>query len=80
LLRSAYLESLKKVTQKGIRSVSFPAISAGIYGYPLGEAASIALKTAIDYVRDHEEIELVRFVLFSQDIYDVFLDELKKMI
>ena len=80
LLKSAYLESLKKVTQKGLRSVSFPAISAGVYGYPLREAASIALKTAIDYVRDHEEIELVRFVLFSQDIYDVFSDELKKMI
>ncbi|MBW2649303.1 MAG: O-acetyl-ADP-ribose deacetylase [Deltaproteobacteria bacterium] len=79
LLKSAYLESLKKVTQKGLRSVSFPAISAGIYGYPPGEAASIALKTAIDYVRDHEEIELVRFVLFSQDIYDVFSDELKKL-
>ena len=80
LLKSAYLESLKKVTQKGLRSVSFPAISAGVYGYPLREAASIALETAIDYVRDHEEIELVRFVLFSQDIYDVFSDELKKMI
>ena len=78
LLKSAYLESLKKVTQKGLKSVSFPAISAGIYGYPLGEAASIALKTVIDYVTDHEEIELVRFVLFSQDIYDVFSGELKK--
>jgi len=80
LLKSAYLESLKKVTQKGLRSVSFPAISAGVYGYPLGEAASIALETAIDYVRDHEEIELVRFVLFNQNIYDVFSGELKKMI
>ena len=80
LLKSAYLESLKRVTQKGLKSVSFPAISAGVYGYPLEEAASIALKTVIDYVRDHREIELVRFVLFSQDIYDVFSDELKKMI
>ena len=80
LLNSAYRESLKKVTQKGLRSVSFPAISAGVYGYPLREAASMALTTIIDYVSDHEEIELVRFVLFSQDIYDVFSDELKKMI
>ncbi|MDO9515643.1 MAG: O-acetyl-ADP-ribose deacetylase [Syntrophales bacterium] len=80
LLKSAYLESLKRVTDKRLKSVSFPAISAGVYGYPLEEAAQIALTTIIDYVKDHQEIELVRFVLFSQNIYDVFLNELKKMI
>ncbi len=80
LLRSAYLESLKKVTQNGLRSVSFPAISAGIYGYPPGESARIALETAINYVKSHEDIELVRFVLFSRSIYDVFSDELKKLV
>jgi len=79
LLKSAYRESLKRATDKGLKSVSFPAISAGVYGYPLEEAAHIALTTAIDYVKDHQEIELVRFVLFSQDIYDVFLSELKKL-
>jgi len=79
LLESAYRESLRRVTDKGLKSVSFPAISAGVYGYPLEEAARIALTTAIGYVRDHQEIELVRFVLFSQDIYDVFLSELKKL-
>jgi O-acetyl-ADP-ribose deacetylase (regulator of RNase III) len=79
LLKSAYLESLKRVTDKGLKSVSFPAISAGVYGYPLEEAAQIALTTTLDYVKDHKEIRLVRFVLFSQDIYDVFLNELKKM-
>ena len=80
LLRSAYLESLKKVTHHGLRSVSFPAISAGIYGYPLHEAARIALDTTITYLKDHDEITVVRFVLFSRDIYDVFSDELKKCV
>jgi len=79
LLKSAYRESLKRVTEKGLTSVSFPAISAGVYGYPLEEAARIALTTAIDYVKDHDEIQLVRFVLFSQDIYDVFTKELKRI-
>ncbi|MDD5723401.1 MAG: macro domain-containing protein, partial [Syntrophales bacterium] len=74
-----YLESFKRVTDKGLTSVSFPAISAGVYGYPLEEAAHIAITTAIDYVKDHKEIELIRFVLFRQDIYDVFLNELKKI-
>jgi len=80
LLKSAYLESLKKVTHYGLTSVSFPAISAGIYGYPLHEAARIALDTTINYVKDHEEITLVRFVLFSRDTYDVFSHELKKLV
>ena len=79
LLKSAYRESLKRVTEKGLTSVSFPAISAGVYGYPLEEAARIALTTAIDYVKDHGEIRLIRFVLFSRDIYDVFSDELKQI-
>jgi O-acetyl-ADP-ribose deacetylase (regulator of RNase III) len=79
LLKSAYRESLKRVTEKGLTSVSFPAISAGVYGYPLEEAARIALTTAIDYVKDHDEIRLVRFVLFSRDIYDVFSNELKQI-
>ncbi|MDI6616494.1 MAG: O-acetyl-ADP-ribose deacetylase, partial [Syntrophaceae bacterium] len=79
LLKSAYRESLKRVTEKGLTSVSFPAISAGVYGYPLEEAARIALTTAIDYVKDHDEIRLIRFVLFSRDIYDVFSNELKQI-
>ena len=79
LLKSAYLESLNRVTEKGLKSVSFPAISAGVYGYPLEEAARIALTIAIDYVKNHQGIELIRFVLFSHDIYDVFLSELEKL-
>ena len=78
LLESAYRQSLTRVTERGLKSVSFPAISAGVYGYPLEEAAQIALDTAIDYVKEHPEIELVRFVLFSQDVYNVFANELGK--
>jgi O-acetyl-ADP-ribose deacetylase (regulator of RNase III) len=80
LLKSAYLESLKLASKKGLKSVSFPAISTGAYGYPLNEAASIALKTAIDYLKEHQEIELVRFVLFGKPMYDVFAEQLKKLI
>jgi len=78
LLQSAYLESLKLASKKGLKSVSFPAISTGAYGYPLNDAARIALKTAIDYLKEHPEIETVRFVLFGKPMYDVFSDELKK--
>ncbi|HOF04304.1 MAG TPA: O-acetyl-ADP-ribose deacetylase [Syntrophales bacterium] len=80
LLRSAYAESLKLAAARKLKSVAFPAISTGVYGYPLGEAAHIALKTAVDYLRGHEDIELIRFVLFDRGTYDVFVTELKKII
>jgi len=80
LLKSACLESLKLASENGLKSVSFPAISTGAYGYPLNEAAHIALETAIDYLKEHREIELVRFVLFGKPAYDVFAEELKSLI
>src|SRR5512146_1499912 len=65
LLASCYRESLKLASVKGLTSVAFPSISTGAYGYPLAEAARIALKTAMEYLAGHPEIKLVRFVLFG---------------
>jgi O-acetyl-ADP-ribose deacetylase len=72
LLASAYRRSLELATAHGVRSIAFPAISTGIYGYPLDEAAPIAVGTVRDYVRDHPEIELVRFVLWHDEAYEAF--------
>jgi O-acetyl-ADP-ribose deacetylase (regulator of RNase III) len=72
LLASAYRRSLELATAHGVRSIAFPAISTGIYGYPLDEAAPIAVDTVRDYVRDHPEIELVRFVLWHDEAYAAF--------
>jgi O-acetyl-ADP-ribose deacetylase (regulator of RNase III) len=80
ILKSAYLESLKQAVKKGAKSVSFPAISAGVYGYPLNEAAHIALKTTIEYLKENTTIDLVRFILFNQTIFDVFSEELQKLV
>ena len=79
LLKSAYLESLKLASKKGLKSVSFPAISTGAYGYPLNDAARIALEAARDFLTEHPGIEIVRFVLFGRPMYDVFAGELKKL-
>lgn len=79
LLRSAYLESLKLASAKGLKSISFPAISTGAYGYPLIDAARIALRTAVDYLKDHPEIEQLRFVLFGKPLFDIFSEELSKL-
>ena len=78
LLKSAHLESLKLASARGLKSISFPAISTGVYGYPTDEAAGIALKTAIDYLKEHTDIKLIRFVLFGNKAYNIFSEELKK--
>ena len=78
-LKSAHLESLKLASAKELRSISFPAISTGVYGYPVNEAALIALRTVIDYLKEHTEIELVRFVLFGHKTYEIFAAELRKI-
>ena len=80
LLKSAHLESLKLASAKKLKSISFPAISTGVYGYPVHEAAQIALKTAINYLKEHSDIELVRFVLLGRKTYDIFAEELKRLL
>lgn len=79
LLKNAHLESLKLASAKKIKSISFPAISTGVYGYPVHEAARIALKTTIDYLKEHGDIELVRFVLYDRNTYDIFAEEYEQV-
>jgi hypothetical protein len=80
LLKSAHLESLKLASARKIKSIAFPALSTGVYGYPTHDAAQIALKTTIDYLKEHRDIERVHFVLFDRTTYDIFTEELKKLI
>ncbi|RJP55045.1 MAG: O-acetyl-ADP-ribose deacetylase [Deltaproteobacteria bacterium] len=80
LLASAYRESLKLASSKGLTSIAFPSISTGAYGYPLAEAANIALKTVIDYLKTNTDIKLVRFVLFGKQAYEEYEKALKGMV
>jgi O-acetyl-ADP-ribose deacetylase (regulator of RNase III) len=66
-LASCHRRSLQVAGELGARSVAFPAISCGVYGYP----AALAAEVAIGAVRDHE-LDVVRFVLFSDDVYEAF--------
>jgi O-acetyl-ADP-ribose deacetylase (regulator of RNase III) len=80
LLENAYKNSLKLASSKGIKSIAFPSISTGAYGYPMEEAAEIALKTAINYLKKHTDIKLIRFVLFGQKAYETYERVLKKLV
>ncbi|MEU4084588.1 O-acetyl-ADP-ribose deacetylase [Streptomyces aureus] len=73
LLASCYRESLRVADELGARTVAFPAVSAGIYGWPMDDAARIAVET----VRGAEtDVEEVRFVLFDEPAYDAFAGQL----
>ena len=65
-LASCYRRSLELAGESGLRSIAFPAISTGIYGYPLDQATEIAVRTVRDTVRTHPNVELVRFICFSE--------------
>ena len=80
LLASAYRRSLEAASEHGLKSVAFPSISTGAYGYPLHEAAPIALKTVADFLKAHPEIELVRFVLFDSKTLAAYEEALKKLL
>jgi O-acetyl-ADP-ribose deacetylase len=79
LLASCYRESLKLASAKGLAAVAFPSISTGAYGYPMAAAARIALKTTLDYLANHPEIRLVRFVLFGLPAYEVYAQALSEL-
>ncbi len=72
LLASAYRASLELADRLVARSVAFPAISCGIYGYPLDEGAGIGLETVAAWLRGSTGIERVTFVLFSGDTFEAF--------
>ncbi len=79
LLASAYRKSLELCARNKIRSIAFPSISTGIYGYPVEEASRIALKTVMDYLKDHPDIQLVRFVLFDSSTYRAYEEALQDL-
>jgi O-acetyl-ADP-ribose deacetylase (regulator of RNase III) len=79
LLASAYRRSLEVASWNGLQSIAFPSISTGAYGYPLDEAALIALSTVLEYLMDHPEFELVRFVLFDSKTLATYEEVLKKL-
>lgn len=71
LLRQCYLNSLKLAEAKGLKTIAFPAISTGAYGYPLAAAAEIAVATVQEYLL-HSSLMKVIFVLFNQTSYNLY--------
>lgn len=78
-LESCYLNSLRLARENNIESITFPAISTGIFGYPLEEAAEISLRAVIDFLQENTKPELVRFVLFGAHDFQVYQESLQRI-
>jgi O-acetyl-ADP-ribose deacetylase (regulator of RNase III) len=72
LLASCYRASLELAVEHGLRSVAFPAISCGVYGYPLDEAARIATTEVSAFMAEHPTIEKVLLVCFGDDVHAAY--------
>ncbi len=72
LLASCYRSSLRLAIENGVRTIAFPAISCGIYGYPVEEAARIAVAETRRFVEEHPSIEQVIFTCFGDDVCQAY--------
>ena len=79
ILAAAHRNSLALASQYRLESVAFPAISTGIYGYPIQLAAPVALGTVRDFLEQDRQISLVRFVLWSADALAAFTEALQRL-
>jgi O-acetyl-ADP-ribose deacetylase (regulator of RNase III) len=73
ILTNCYRSALQLAVENGIKTIAFPAISCGAYGYPIPEAAQIAIKTTRNFLATEDQIDKVIFVLWGEDIYDAYL-------
>ena len=77
MLRNATLNSLKLADKNNLKSITFPAISAGIFGFPIDRCARIMLATTIEYLRGETRLEWVVFCLYGKKNLEVFQKELE---
>lgn len=72
LLENAYLNSLKLAVDNGVETIAFPNISTGVYSFPKGKAAQIAIKTVTEFLSENDQIRKVYFVCFDQENYELY--------
>jgi O-acetyl-ADP-ribose deacetylase len=72
LLAGCYSASLRLAAAHGVRSIAFPAISCGIYGYPIPDAARIAVRAVSDFLSGNDLIRQVVFACFGQDVVEAY--------
>ncbi len=79
LLASCYSNSLRLAVENDIKTISFPSISTGVYGYPVEKAAPVALKTVIEFLKNSDALDEVVFVLYDGETYQGYENALKSL-
>jgi O-acetyl-ADP-ribose deacetylase (regulator of RNase III) len=77
LLRQAYRNSLRLALTEGLKTVAFPSISTGAYGYPIEKASEVAMATAKEFLKNEVELDRIVFVLFTKRDLDVYREKAK---
>jgi len=77
-LTNATRNALKVADENGLKSIAFPAISTGIFGFPIQRCAEIMLATTLDYLKGQTGIDRVVFCLYGRESFDVFAEQLKR--
>ena len=80
LLRSCYINSLELAKKHGIKCIAFPAISTGVYGYPMEEAARVAINAILDWLKRNDIEMVVKLVLYDEEAYRIHEQILKEII
>jgi len=78
-LGNAVVNSLKRAEENDLESIAFPAISTGIFGFPMGRCAEIMLAECVSYLEKKGSVENIYFCLWDQSAFDVFAGKLKKL-
>lgn len=79
-LESCYLTCLRLAVERGVESISFPSISTGIYGYPIGDAARIAVKTVATWLSgESDSLKVVKLVQFSESDHQVYRQQAQEL-
>jgi O-acetyl-ADP-ribose deacetylase (regulator of RNase III) len=80
LLKQAYKNSLRLAVAKGLKTIAFPSISTGAYGYPIEDASRIAVRTVKEFLEKEDKLEKVVFVLFSERDFEIYLETAKSIL
>jgi O-acetyl-ADP-ribose deacetylase (regulator of RNase III) len=78
LLASCYVESLRLAVQYDVKTIAFPAISCGVYGYPVDQACAIALRETLNFLEKNDAIEQVIFACFGDAVYTAYQNALRE--
>lgn len=78
LLKNCYENSMNVAAENNVKTIAFPSISTGAYGYPMEEATKIAIETVQEKLQEHQDLEKVYFVSFSEEDYKVYENQLNK--